>query len=300
MMKAQRDKMKLLRTIVLETGEVIPANTVLNSGKYEPLETLAPGKNHIPASQIEEQDIIYFCRIPRHCIQIQSLTGMLKNLLIEGDNSIAPFSCTFNEYEHGVALIEDPMHLPPHLTASYDNEFNPINIIEFCTFKDLLKGKFHNLPCIEKVTTGNYYTYCIVYHYNECNELRFKEAKSAHFYKELRSYQYQVDFDDIDIGDEIDCYITEKSKAFQMQHLSIIDKGKGTEWWESFRRSHSSICGVEKDYIPLEDEIHLFARCEYYDKSVITGRKELVILHQSTYTNYLMTKTSKLKTLMEP
>lgn len=298
-MKKSKNKIKLLRTIVLETGEVIPANSLLETGADFPLWTRVPRKNS-SFSKIEnhDYDILNLCRIPRQCID--SLTGMLNNLLVRGDITVAPFSCTLNEFEHGTAIIEDPMHLPPHVTALYDNLFNPINIIEFCTFKDLMNGKFRNLPHSDKINAENYFTYCIVYHYSGCNDIKVKSVKDAHFYKELISYQYQVEFDDINIGDEIECYITENSKAFHMQHLSIIDIGKGPAWWDSFKRSHSEICEGENDYKSLEDETHIFARCEYYDKSVITGRKELVILHQSSYPHYLMTKTSKLKTLLEP
>ncbi|WP_303644578.1 hypothetical protein [Bacteroides caecimuris] len=193
-----------------------------------------------------------------------------------------------------------PMHLPPHITTSYDNLLNPIHIVEFCIFLDLLKGKFRNLSHSEKINAESYDTYCIVYHYAGCNELKVKSAEDAHFYKELMSYQYQVEFDEIDTGDEVKYYITENKKAFQMQHLSIIDTGKRSAWWESFKRSHSEICKKEYDYKSLKDETHILARCEYYDKNIITGRKELVILHQSSYPHYLMTKTSKLKTLIEP
>lgn len=299
MKKEQNNQIKLLRTIVLETGEVIPANSLLETDDYFPLWTPVPSKKKLPSSKIEGYDIINLCCIPRHCISIDSITGMLRNLLVDGDNSVAPFCCTLNQFEHGVAVVEDPMHLPPHVTASYDRLFNPITIIEFCTFEDLLHGKFRNLPHLD-INTKNYRTYCIVYYHNGCSELKVVGAKEAHFYKILKSYEYQVGFDEINIGDEIECYVTENNKAFQMQHLWIIDKGKGSRWWELFKRSHSDFCEKENDYKSLEDETHIFARCEYYDKSIITGRKELVILHQSSYPDYLMTKTSKLKTLIEP
>lgn len=300
MKKRTKNKLKLLRTIVLETGEVIAANSLLETNDHFPLWTPVPSKKNLPSSKIEDYDILNLCSIPRQCIYVDSLTGMLEDMLVDGDNSIAPYSCTLNEFEQGVAIIEDPMHLPPHLTASYDNLLNPINIVEFCIFQDLLKGKFRNLSHSEEINAESYYTYCIVYHYAGCNELKVKSVKDAHFYKELISYQYQVEFDEINIGDEIECYVVENNKAFQMQHLWIVDKGNGPEWWESFKRSHSEICKKEADYKSFEDETHILARCEYYDKSCITGRKELVILHQSSYPHYLMTKTSKLKTLIEP
>lgn len=301
MKKERPNKIKLIRTIVLETGEVIPANSLLEPEEHFPLWTLVPYKKGYPSSEIEDCDILNFCRIPRQCIKVDGLTDMLRDMLIEGDNTVAPFSCSLRQFEHGVAVLEDPHNLPPHVTASYDNLFNPINIIEFCTFKDLLNGKFRNIPHFSDIVTAeNYNTYCTIYHYNECTELKVVNTRDSHFYKELQSYEYQISFDEINIGDEIECYITENNRALHMQHLLILDKGYGSEWWERFRCSHSGICGEENDYKPFEGEAHILARCEYFDKNVITGKKKIVILHQSSYNGYLMTKTSNLKALIDP
>lgn len=227
MRKERLNKFMLLRTIVLETGEVIPANTLLESEECFPLWSPTPSKANIPSSKIEDYDIVRFCRIPRQCIQIDSLTGILKESLIEGNDAVAPFSCSLRQSEFGVAITEDPHYFPPYVAASYDNLLNPITIIEFCTYEELLNGKFRNLShFIEKVNSENYNTYCTIYYYNECSELKVVDTSNSHFYKELQSCEYQVNFDEIYIGDEVECYITENNQALHMQHLWIIDKGR--------------------------------------------------------------------------
>ena len=292
-------ELTLKRAIMLDSGEIIPAGTVLkNYGEFTP-KSISPsltasgkiqfrGKNRLAFKQAGEKNTIFFFRIPRECIDEATLSHGLKKLWVKGSDEISPFFCSVkesrNKSDREIAEIEENYSWSRPLF--FDKEFRQIEVVKISSVYSLLWSPFYEMKTVKNVYGNSYHLYtCIGYYYPDTDKIKFDLLRKKSFYVELPSYRGEKFFDDLD-RETVDCYeIGGKHKL--CQRFYIMEKGDN-EWYKQFISAHSWLADI--NYMPINNDSHIFGKYEYYDgQKNVSG---LTIIHKST-NPYLFFKSRK-------
>lgn len=273
----------LKRAIMLDSGEIIPAGSVLkNYGNFTP-KSITPsmissgqihfrGKNKEAFKKAGDKNTVYFFRIPRECIDETTLSAALKMLWIEGSDEISPFFCSIKargsleERKIEECLVYDDYGRLNY----YDKKLNPIDVIAISSVGELLVGSYRNLSnlkCVQYLHFRCSTETCITYYYPCTSNVKSDCIWNKKFYVEQPSYKTEKRFDELD-QEFVDCYIRDNGYKFS-RRLYVIAKGDN-EWYENFISAHAWLS--DGNYTPVENDSHIFV------KSV----EGLTVLHKST------------------
>lgn len=273
----------LKRSIMLDSGEIIPAGSVLkNYGEFTP-KSISPsliasgqvhfrGKNKEAFKKAGDKNTVYFFRIPRECIDETTLSAALKMLWIEGSDEISPFFCSIKargsleERKIEECLVYDDSGWLNY----YDKKLNPIDVIAISSVGELLVGSYRNLSNLKSVQYLDFRCStetCITYYYPCTSNIKSDCIRNKKFYVEQPSYKTEKRFDELD-QEFVDCYIRDSVYKFS-RRLYVIAKGDN-EWYENFISAHAWLS--DGNYTPVENDSHIFV------KSV----EGLTVLHKST------------------
>lgn len=289
-------ELTLSRSIMIDSGEIIPAGTVLkNYGEFTPL-SIAPSQSVIEIEKstkglrkklikkIGLQNIIYFFRIPRECVASNSICGSLKKEWVKGDERVAPFPCSVSagRYYAEERKIEELVEMTVEYMSSsiqyFDRNFKRINVVSISSLGNFVLGslyKFGGLKSVRTLSNDHHgYSSCIMYYYPNTNQLKVNLIRRKKFYVEQPTYRIEKQFDELE-QESVNCYTCDSGHKF-CQRLYILEKGDN-EWYEKFISAHSWL--ADTNYIPIDNDSHIFGKYEYYD-----GQKNvygLTILHRS-------------------
>lgn len=293
-------ELTLKRAIMLDSGEIIPAGSVLkNYGEFIP-KSISPsliasgtiqfrGKNRLAFKQAGEKNTIFFFRIPRECVDEATLSHDLKKLWVKGSDDISPFFCSVkesrNKLEREIAVIEGRQSWPSPLFF-FDKDFKQIEVIKISSIDLLFWSPFCKLKTIRNIYEKyDFHSTCIGYYYPDTDKIKFDLLKKKSFYVELSPYRVEKSFDELVRGEvEVWCY--ESGDKFS-RRINIMEKGDN-EWYKNFISAHSWLSDI--NYTLIDNDSHIF--CKYFDYDKHQGRCGLTILHKST-NPYLFFKYSR-------
>ena len=293
-------ELTLKRSIMLDSGEIIPAGSVLkNYGDFTP-KSITPsmiacgqihfrGKNKEAFKKAGDKNTVYFFRIPRECIDEATLSHDLKKLWVKGSDEISPFFCSVkesrNKSDREIAEVEDRYSWSSPLF--FDKDFKRIEVIKISSVYSLLWSPFYKLKTAKNIFENHYHlSTCIGYYYPDTDKIKFDLLIKKAFYVKLPSYRVEKFFDDINI-ETVDCYESGCKHKF-CQRIYIMEKGDN-EWYKKFISAHSWM--ADTNYVSIDNDSHIFGRYEYYDgQKNVSG---LTIIHKST-NPYLFFKSRKL------
>ena len=157
-------ELTLKRAIMLDSGEIIPAGSVLkNYGDFTP-KSISPsliasgkiqfrGKNRLAFKEAGEKNTIFFFRIPRECIDEAALSHDLKKLWVKGSDDISPFFCSVKESRNKlgreIAVIEGRQSWPS--LFFFDKDFKQIEVIKISSIDLLFWSPFCKLKTIKNI-----------------------------------------------------------------------------------------------------------------------------------------------------
>lgn len=297
---------KLSRSIMIDSGEIIPAGTVLkNYGEFTPL-SIAPSQSVMEIEKstkglrkklikkIGLPNIIYFFRIPRECVASNSICGSLKKEWVKGDERVAPFPCSVSvgRYYAEERKIEELLEMTvEYMSCSiqyFDRNFKRINVVSISSLGNFGLGSLYKFGELKSVKTlskdyFNGISSCIMYYYPNTSQMKVELISRKKFYVEQPTYRIEKQFDELE-QESVNCYTCDSSHKF-CQRLYILEKGDN-EWYENFISAHSWL--ADTNYIPIDNDSHIFGKYEYYD-----GQKDvygLTILHRSNNPYRFFTK----------
>lgn len=289
-------ELTLKRSIMLDSGEIIPVGTVLkNYGDFTP-KSIAPslitggniqfkGKNKLAFKKAGEKNTIFFFRIPRECIDESTVSPDLKKLWVKGSDTIAPFFCSVKAKHtvetREVVEIREIEESNPHTFMGhwnyFDAQFNMIEVILISSLGELHIGSHYrlgNLQSVQKINDRSYADTCITYYYPDTSTIKIKTLQRNKFYVESPTYRIEKYFDELD-KECVRCYERDNGNKFR-QEFKVIDKGDN-EWYKHFISTHSWF--DDSNYIHVDNDYHIFGRYYYYDGKNVSG---LTVLHKST------------------
>lgn len=286
----------LSRSIMLDSGEIIPAGAVLsNYGEFTPL-SIAPSQSvtEIDLSKkgaikkliknLGRENIVYFFRIPRECIASRPTSGPLKKKWVKGDGRVAPFPCSvtggrcYAEERKIDELLEMRDEYMSRHIQYFDKNFKRINVVSISSLGNFGLGslyKFWELKSVRMLSDHyNGYISCIMYYYPNTNQMKVELIHSKKFYVEQLSYKTEIHFDELN-QEFVDCHDIDSKHMFS-RRLYIMEKGDN-EWYEKFISAHSWL--ADTNYIPIDNDSHIFGKYEYFDgQKNVSG---LTVLHRS-------------------
>lgn len=304
----------LSRSIMIDSGEIIPAGTVLkNYGELTPL-SIAPSQS---VTEIEKstqglrkklikkiglQNIIYFFRIPRECVTPISIGGPLKKEWVKGDERVSPFPCYVSKerYYAEERKIEELLEMKDEYMSRsiqyFDRNFKRINVVSISSLGNFGLGslyKFGELKSVNSLSDDYLgFSSCIMYYYPNTNQIKVELFRRRKFYVEQPSYKTEKYFDELN-QEFVDCHIRDSKHKF-CQRLYIMEKGNN-EWYEKFISAHSWL--ADTNYIPIDNDSHIFGKYEYYDgQKNVSG---LTVLHKSNNPYKFFKSCKRLKVLIK-
>ena len=290
------EELTLSRSIMLDSGEIIPAGSVLkNYGDSTPL-SIAPSQSvaEIDLSKkgamkkliknLERKDIVYFFRIPRECVVSTSICGSLKKKWIKGDSRVAPFPCSVTAGRHYAEerkideLLEMTDEYMSRRIQFFDKNFKRIKVVSMSSLGNFGLGSLYKFGELKSVNTlsnhHNGFSSCIMYYYPNTSQMKVELIYRKKFYVEQLSYKTEKHFDELD-QELVDCHDIDSKHKFS-RCLYVMEKGDNV-WYEKFISAHSWL--ADTNYIPIDDDSHIFGRYEYFDgQKNVSG---LMVLHRS-------------------
>ena len=286
----------LRRTIMLDSGEIIMAGTILKDyGEVTPMSVAPSCKETFEQltktqrkSFFRKKDCdrtVYFFRIPRECVAETSIEGSLKKKWVDGDEKVAPFPCYIKvkhmAEERKIEEVEAEAkkvgyRFIPHY---FDKNFEQINVITISSLANLLIGslsKFSELKAVQNLRgKHNTISTCIVYYHSLTNRINVDLIGRKNFYVEIPAYQYEIKFEKLKPLENVRCFVQTEGKGTYKAHMTVLDKGDN-DWYKQFLKTHFWL--EDDKYQQKEGDLHVFVRLLNFREKF----SRLAILHKST------------------
>ena len=212
-------ELTLCRSIILDSGEIVPAGTILKDYGDLTSRSIAPSQAPLIEelrskhpkdilTKFESKHIIDFFRISRECVLQASTSGSLKKKWVKGDERVAPFPCFVRATkmceERSIELIDAKEPFGPYKRKFFDKNFGEIIVFTISSLDNLTIGsqwRLGGLKSISKLLEHiSSYATVIGYYYPNTDYIKVEPLLRRKFYVELRSYRYERTFDELSVG----------------------------------------------------------------------------------------------------
>lgn len=292
-------EVKLCRSIILDSGELVKAGTTLKNYGDNSLFSVAPSQNSIVEKKgkklcksllkrVRQDNIVNLFRLPRECVSETSMDSSLKKKWVKGDERIAPFPCIVRAKRlsevRSIELLKDEEPFGPGVWEYYDKKFNNIRVITISSLMYLTIGnlwRLGHLKSVNKLASHFGGETCIVYYYPSTDQIKVEPIYRRKFYVNVPTYRFEKKFNELSVGQRVLYYSLVNGEIICQGYMYVLDAGDN-EWYAHFRQAHSWLDVDE--YQITDNDTHLFVKIEHKDGKQILSR--LAVIHNST--NYFL------------